>query len=166
MKLADGDERPRRSNSDCEGRDRRPVRTIRCSAEEARLWQGREVDSGPLGKYDLAAADCERAQAEQPAAGHLMVAGGSGVVAIVLCASRFCHAVVNRIGMGEAIDCILAMTESEHGRRRHEAERRERGKSDREPVAEPGAERGQHWVSLVPRDSSLVPQGAGCKAHG
>jgi hypothetical protein len=44
-------------------------------------------------------------------------------------------AMIHHVRMGEAVDRVPAMTEGQHGRWRHEAKRRERGKHHRQPEA-------------------------------
>jgi hypothetical protein len=62
----------------------------------------------------------------------------------------FDGAMVDHIGMREAVGRLLAMAEGK-GRWRHdEAQRREPSKKDREPEAEPGRELVQHDLKANP----------------
>ena len=65
-----------------------------------------------------------------------MGACGKGMVAMMGHHVGFAHAMIDRIGMGEALDCMLSMAEGEHGRGRDEAKRGERREHDRDPEAE------------------------------
>jgi hypothetical protein len=71
------------------------------------------------------------------------------VIAVMLLRKAAMRAVIDGIGMGEAIQGVLAVAEGQHGRRRREAKCGEGGDDDRHAEAEPGAECPQHGSSLV-----------------
>jgi hypothetical protein len=85
----------------------------------------------------------QRAQTEQPAAGHVVWAGGSGVVGGMVDARLF-EAMIDHIGMGKAMGRVPAMAKGQRCRRHDEAKGRQRRKDDREPEAKAGREPGQH----------------------
>jgi len=66
------------------------------------------------------------------------------VMAVAVGFGHRAHIVVHCVGMGEALDGVLAMAEGKHGRRRHEAEGREGSEHKGKPQAEPGRKRDQH----------------------
>ena len=87
-----------------------------------------------------------------------MVSRRSGMIAVMLHAGGGGDlAVIHHVGMRHAIGRRRAMTEGEHGRRRHEAKRREGRKHNRKPEAEPGSERGQHGFSIDPPMPTVGP---------
>src|SRR5262245_20278655 len=81
-----------------------------------------------------------------------------GAMLLRSAAERPMHAVMDGIGVGKAMDRVLAMAEGQDRRRRHEAKRREGG--NRHPHAEPapGAEYPQHRSSLVGRGAPRNPR--------
>ena len=81
-----------------------------------------------------------------------MVPGGSGMIVVMLDAGDSGQlAVIHHIGMRHAVRRRRAMTEGEHGRRRHEAKRSKGREQDREPEAQAGGKRGQHgWFLFFP----------------
>jgi hypothetical protein len=91
----------------------------------------------------------QRTQAEESAAGHLARAGRSRVVGVIVHARMFGDAMIDHIGMGQAVGCMLAMAEGKRSRRHDEAKCRERCENDRELEAQPGSERGQHGFEFV-----------------
>jgi hypothetical protein len=90
----------------------------------------------------------ERTQAEQPATIHLVRAGRSGVAGVIVHARMFGDAMIDHIGMGQAVGCMLAMAEGKRSRRHDEAKCRERCENDRKPEADPACEPGQHDSDL------------------
>jgi len=74
-----------------------------------------------------------------------MVSDGSGMIGVMLHAGNSGQlAVIHHIGMRHAVCHRRAMTEGEHGRRRHEAKRSKGREQNREPEAQAGGKRGQH----------------------
>lgn len=74
-----------------------------------------------------------------------MVPGGSGMIAVMFHAGDSGQlAVIHYIGMRHAVDHSRAMTEGEHGRRRHEAKQGKGREQNREPEAQAGGKRGKH----------------------
>ena len=100
---------------------------------------------------DFPAMSRERAHAEEPAAARAWLVGAreEGIVALISHAVGFAHAMIDRVGMGKAVDRVLPVAEGKYGRGRHKAKRRERGKRCRQPEAEPGAQCGQHRFRIV-----------------
>jgi hypothetical protein len=68
------------------------------------------------------------------------------IAAMLLCnaVKRPMHAVIDGIGMGEAMQGLLAMAEGHDRRRRHQAKGGEGGDCHRHAEAKPGAELLQH----------------------
>ena len=108
--------------------------------ECGREGKGRiDADSG----NNLADFCRQRTQTEQPAAGHVVWAGGSGVVGVMVRARLF-EAMIDHIGMGQTVGRVLAVAEGQSRRRHDEAKGRQCRKDDREPKAKAGREPGQH----------------------
>jgi hypothetical protein len=109
---------------------------MECGGEE----KGRtDADSG----NNLADFGRQRAQTEQPAAGRVVWAGGSGVVGVMVHTRPF-DAMIDHIGMGQTVGRVLAVAEGQRRRRHDEAKSRQRRKDDRELKAKAGPEPGQH----------------------
>ena len=72
------------------------------------------------------------------------------MVAVVSDIVGFAHAMIDHVGMGQALDRMFAVAEGEHGGRQHEAKRRERGQRDRNPESESVRQCRQHpfWLLL------------------
>lgn len=68
------------------------------------------------------------------------------MVAMVSDAVGFAHAMIDHVGVGQALDRMRAMTEGEHGRRQDETKRGERGQRDRNLESEPARECAKHWA--------------------
>ena len=71
------------------------------------------------------------------------------MVAMMGDASGFAHAVIDHVGMGEAVDGMCAMTVGEHRWGHYEAQCRERRKRNREPEAESLRQCRQHQFGLL-----------------
>jgi len=144
--------------------DRRPVGALRPLAEgmALRRWRKRRAHDGAAN--DLADFGGQRAETEEPAAGHLVRAGRSGVAGVIVHARMFGDAMIDHIGMGQAVGCMVAMAEGKRSRRHDEAKCRERCENDREPEAEPGHERGQHGPKLAFTPLNVLV-GSGSRKH-
>src|SRR5262245_15388789 len=81
-----------------------------------------------------------------------------GAMLLGSAAERPMHAVMDGIGMGKAMDRVLAMAEGHDRRRRHEAKRRESGNRHRHAEPKAGAECPQHGSSLVGRGAPRNPR--------
>jgi hypothetical protein len=90
----------------------------------------------------------KRAHAKEPAAARARLMGGRGerMVVVMRYAARSTHAVVDHVGVGEAVDGVLSVAGSENRRRRHKAKRRDGREKNREPEAETLRQRRQHWI--------------------
>ena len=88
------------------------------------------------------------------------------MISVRLRVMRVRIAVVHHVGMGKAVDRVIAVSESKHGRWRHEAKRGEGREQDRKPEAEPGSERGQHGFIINPPTPIVGSQRAGRNPRG
>ena len=154
-----GDVKSRESSSDDEEGNRRPIGAVGRAAEKDRLnCETMEIPCND-GSGDLHTLVGNRAHAKEPAASRLM-AGRAGMIAMRL---HFMHgdpAMVRHVGMGQAVDHGLAMSEGENCLRRHETKRRNGREYDREPKAQACCERDQHDLEIVmsiPPSPSLGP---------
>jgi hypothetical protein len=66
------------------------------------------------------------------------------MVAMMGHAARFTRVVIDHVGVGQAFDRMLAMTESEHGGRCDEAKHRNRHKCQRKPKSHTVIEADEH----------------------
>jgi hypothetical protein len=82
------------------------------------------------------------------------------MIAMMGDAAPLAHAVIDYVGMGEALDRMLSVAESEDGRGRDEAKRRERGHHDSEPEAESMRQCRQHRVLICSRPCKPEPRAA------
>jgi hypothetical protein len=74
------------------------------------------------------------------------------MVAVIGVATRLAHVMINRIGMGEALDRMLSVPKGEHRRRQRKAQRRKRCERGRQPQPDSLPQCRQHraWLLLVP----------------
>ena len=94
----------------------------------------------------------QRAHAEQPATGVLLVSGRSRMIAVMLGFLGGRHfAVADLVGMRHAIDRGSPVTEGEHGRRRHKAKRGEDREQNRKPEAKPVVSAVSMGLLSIPR---------------
>src|SRR3990170_8498624 len=91
--------RSRPSSSDEQEGNRRPVEAFRYAIEHTGLTR-RERRGASVDMIEDAAIGRERAQAEEPAAGHLVVAGGGGVIAMVLRVTGGSPAMIHHVRVG------------------------------------------------------------------
>ena len=116
--------------------------------EEMSLSRGQKGRARNVPGNDLAEFGRERAQAEEAAASR-RVCGWAGMVSVIVYSRSFGDAVIDHIGMGEAVDRFVAMAEGNRRRRHDEAQHRECCEYGRELKAKPGRERNQHGFRVV-----------------
>jgi hypothetical protein len=76
------------------------------------------------------------------------------VITLMILSAAADHAVIDGIGMNEAMCGVVAMAESQDGRRRHKAKGGENGDHHRRAKAKPGAECPHYSLSLVAGEES------------
>ena len=112
----------------------------------------RECGAGRDSLQGLVKLGRQRAHAEEAAAARawLMAARRKRMVAMMGMARGLAHAMVDHVGMGEALDRMLPMAKGEHARRHDEAKRCERRKRDRQLESESARQCRQHpfWLLL------------------
>ena len=99
-----------------------------------------------------------------------MISGRRGMIAVMMlhASSAGDLAMANHVGMRHAVGRGLAVTECEHGRRRHEAKRGEGREQNRKPEVDPGSKGDQHEVASIPPmpDRRLEVTSRNPRGHG